>query len=170
MLLWLNQFLSALYSPIFWDIFNRSDIRLDSLERKVAPKWSLKCTQIHSPDGVHLVAVILWTIVWSIIPLLMKSGTFAKWCLSSVCSAFHTFSQIPCFLIPDSCSYYQDESFYPSYFQSTLPIKCFKCLPICCPHMFRDHNVITMGQLGGENLLLNPAVKCKHLTFSAIFQ
>ncbi len=37
-LLWLYQFLSTFYSPIFLNIFNRSDIRLDSLERYVAPK------------------------------------------------------------------------------------------------------------------------------------
>ncbi len=40
-LLWLTHFLSARYSPIFC-IFNRTDIRLDSPERKVAPKIVIK--------------------------------------------------------------------------------------------------------------------------------
>ncbi len=58
MLLWLNQFLSALYSPIFKNSFNRSDIRLDSLKEKVAPniviKMYTKCylTSIHQMNLV----------------------------------------------------------------------------------------------------------------------
>ncbi len=39
MLLWSNQFVSDLYSFIFWNIFNRSEIRLDSPEIKMAPKF-----------------------------------------------------------------------------------------------------------------------------------
>ncbi len=38
MLSCLKQFLSALYSPIFYNIFNRTDIRLDSPERKMTPE------------------------------------------------------------------------------------------------------------------------------------
>ncbi len=54
MLLWLNQFLSALYSSIFYNIFNISDIRMNSPERKVAPKFVIVdkiISNIHSPDG-----------------------------------------------------------------------------------------------------------------------
>ncbi len=69
MLLWLNQFLSALYSPIFYNIFNRTDIRLDLPERNVAPKivskMYTKLYIIHSVDGVQL--TILCTIFLSVL-------------------------------------------------------------------------------------------------------
>ncbi len=42
MLLWLNHFISILYSLIFSNIFNISNIRLDFPERKVVPKRFIK--------------------------------------------------------------------------------------------------------------------------------
>ncbi len=42
MFIWLNQFLSVLNSPIFYEMFNGSDIRVDSPERKVASQIVIK--------------------------------------------------------------------------------------------------------------------------------
>ncbi len=56
-----KQFLSALYSLKFYNIFNRTDIRLDSPESKMAPNivskmyTKLYLTSIHRlcPDSVN---------------------------------------------------------------------------------------------------------------------
>ncbi len=63
----LIQFLSALYSHLYQNIFNRSDFRLDSPERKMTPKIVIKMYTKWYLASIHQRVSIQWQMLWAML-------------------------------------------------------------------------------------------------------